>query len=175
MREYMLKSHREFLEYQGSVANIREFIASVLSENGDSSALNGNTENKTNNTPTLLSTLRFTYNCCIDALKRFRDAHMNIVHVYIIAQQRMIADGASERGSSGGGDLLRIGTSSESPKTGSQFVEQATGDTCINPSGTSPRGKKKSLAGAAGGKGTGGTDLMKFLRPIRDSVKAAEV
>ena len=50
MREYMLKPHREFLEYQGSVANIREFIASVLSESGDSSALNGNTENKTNNT-----------------------------------------------------------------------------------------------------------------------------
>ena len=99
---------------------------------------------------------------------------MNIVHVYIIAQQRMIADGASERSSSGGGDLLRIRTS-ESPKTGSQFVEQATGDSCISSSGTSPRGRRKSLAGAAGGKGTGGTDLMKFLRPIRDSVKAAEV
>ena len=95
---------------------------------------------------------------------------MNIVHVYIIAQQRMIADGATDAGSGRqGGDLWHTGRA-ESPKNGSQFVEQATGDSCISPSGS-----RKSLVGAAGGKGTGGTDLMKFLRPIRDSVKAAQV
>ena len=35
--------------------------------------------------------------------------------------------------------------------------------------------KKRKLHEAAGGKGTGGSDLMEFLKPIRDNTKAHNV
>lgn len=177
MRDYMIKPHRDFLEYQSKVANIREFVTSTLGANGynlegDKGQRGLEGRGGGSGDMTILSTLRDNYNACIDSLKRFRDAHMNIVHVYIIAQQKMITDSnpADDDKSRGGGDLWRTGAEPDSPRTGSQFVQEATGDRSIGKSGSN-----KSLAGAAGGKGTGGTDLMKFLRPIRDSVKAAQV
>jgi hypothetical protein len=48
-------------------------------------------------------------------------------------------------------------------------MEAATGDPLIK------SGSDNSIAGAAGGKGTGGTDLMKFLKPIRDSVAKTHI
>ena len=209
MRDYMLKPHREFLEQQSKVACIRGFVKGMLREHGmdledhaapvDSRARAessgrggahlkpGEVEERGEFKGSILDALKHHFNCCIANLQQFRDAHMKIVHVYIIAQQKMLTDGpapASAGADSTGsgpsgvqmspprGDILRTGIT-ESPVMASgarKFVEAATGDPLI-----AKTGSDTSLAGAAGGKGTGGTDLMKFLRPIRDSVAKTHI
>lgn len=204
MRDYMLKPHREFLEQQTKVACIRSFVVGMLKEHGmdldippppaDPRGRTGSDDiTETRDTMdgqefrgSILDALKHHFNACIFSLQQFRDAHMKIVHVYIIAQQKMLTDGAPPQAAEGGGgplpsatqmspprgDILRTGVT-ESPVASSgarKFVEQATGDPHI-----AKAGSDTSLAGAAGGKGTGGTDLMKFLRPIRDSVARTHI
>jgi len=73
--------------------------------------------------------LRDAYDACIEQLQSFRTAHISLVADYILAQQKVGANG--------------------------------------RPVSRAP--SSDNLEGSAGGKGTGGTDLMKFLKPIRDN------
>ena len=105
MRDYMIKSHKEFLEYIETIACIRPF---VLENIGDNARL----------PKSLKDELRSAYDNCVSNLQSFRTGHISLVAEYILAQQK--------------------------------------------------RGDGQKLEGSAGGKGTGGTDLMNFLKPIRD-------
>lgn len=85
----------------------------------------------------------YTYICvclcasrCLASLSKLRSGHMSLVHDYIIAQQKLGTSPASSASSSGSGG-----------SSGSD-------------------GKSSSIEKNAGGKGTGGTDLMHFLKVI---------
>ncbi len=188
MRDYMLKPHREFLEQQTKVACIRSFVTGMLAEHGmDLDGTCSSSSGDAGFKGSILDALKVHFNACIASLQQFRDAHMKIVHVYIIAQQKMLDDSGANSTSSNGsggsstapsgsmspprGDILRTGVTDTPVSSGARkFMEAATGDPLIAKSGSGD-----SLAGAAGGKGTGGTDLMKFLRPIRDSVAKTHI
>jgi len=117
MRDYMLRHHREFLEYLERIANFRQFVQTQVADLTPEAVKNLSEEEKE-----LLEQLRDAYDDTVKALQQFRSGHINLVAEYIIAQQRH-----------------------GMPKGG-------------------------SLEGSAGGRGTGGTELMSFLKPIRDDV-----
>lgn len=83
--------------------------------------------------------LRQAYDACLSALAEFRTKHLGIVTLYILSQQRTAADGSAPP--------------PPRPEGGGSEAAAAAG-----------RGLEK----AAGGKGTGGQDLLTFLRPLRD-------
>eukprot|EP01039_Chlorochromonas_danica_P000237 gene237-255_t len=120
MRDYMLRPHREFLVYLETTKGIRPFVLEQLAwlDNLPDGVLEPQLQHR----KSVLLQLREAYDGCVDWLKKFRDAHMAIVHEYVVIQQR----------------------------------EQ--------------KGGKGSLENSAGGKGTGGTEVMGFLRPIRNDV-----
>ena len=105
MRDYMIKSHKEFLEYIETIACIRPFVLENIKDDAKLQKV-------------LKDELRIEYDNCVSNLQSFRTGHISLVAEYILAQQK--------------------------------------------------RGDSKNLEGSAGGKGTGGTDLMNFLKPIRD-------
>jgi indoleamine 2,3-dioxygenase len=142
MREYMPKSHREFLGYVKQVACIRQFIIDGMKHNGIEigkdptllTALNGEIPTLENfavppaaaplsANKLIWISLRDSYDRCIEYLKTFRNTHITLVTEYIMSQQKKLL----------------------------------------------PDRKKSGIERSAGGKGTGGTDLMSFLKPIRDN------
>lgn len=120
MRDYMLKSHREFLIYMEREACIRAFVLQQLERR---TALESQSESLRTSLDTytlgVLTKLQQSYDECVYHLQQFRTGHISIVAEYILAQQK-------------------------------------------------DHSGKKGLEDAAGGKGTGGTELMKFLKPLRD-------
>ncbi len=148
MRNYMVRPHREFLIHCEKIACIREFVVNLLQEESitiDEEDNPQDTEEKDN----LWIKLRDAYNDCLLAMRRFRSAHMKLVADYIIAQQRSIKKDDNTK---------------DSDSTAETETETKT---------TSQSGGVKKLEGkleqTAGGKGTGGTELMAFLKPIRDN------
>ena len=83
----------------------------------------------------------------MDALATFRTAHIGIVARYIIAQQRAAARG-------GGGAATGAAMDAAAKKM------------------TAAIQAKGGLGAHAGGKGTGGTGIMTFLKPTRDETEA---
>lgn len=112
MRQYMMKPHREFLEYIESEQCIREFVVRLKSSEASQTNLG--------------KEFIGVYDRCLEELSNFRVTHMKLVKDYIIAVQA--------RG--------------------------------LN---------KDSVANAAGGKGTGGTDLISFLKPIQTNCLDAKL
>ena len=92
--------------------------------------------------------LKAAFNAVVDALATFRTAHIGIVARYIIAQQRAAARG----GAASGAEMDKAAQAMQSAIQG--------------------KGKEKGLGGHAGGKGTGGTGIMTFLKPTRDETEA---
>ncbi|KAI8646306.1 Indoleamine 2,3-dioxygenase [Parasitella parasitica] len=76
MRKYMPRPHREFLEDLEEAANIRPYILQ-LEEN-----------DKNGNISAQESDIVNAYNECLDQLKLFRDKHVQIVTLYIVNQAR---------------------------------------------------------------------------------------
>ncbi len=167
MRDYMLKPHREFLKYCESVACLRDYVLgamegqTIVSDGlvgaattaGNDAANQNSNSNSNSDEEKLFNSLRDTYNSCVLGLKRFRNGHLKLVADYIIAQHKTAgATGASSK-----------------PSTDSSGTGPAAGDA---PGGEDESGVaknvKKTFENSAGGKGTGGTDLMTFLKPIRD-------
>ena len=87
------------------------------------------------------------YNFCIQELTNFRSEHINVVASYIISQAAKVRKLAANE------------------KHGEHDADSNGGST----------NKKRKLHEAAGGKGTGGSDLMNFLKPIRDNTKTHHV
>lgn len=116
MRKYMPRSHREFLEYFSTIANVQQHTMS--SEASPS--------------------FRKAFYQAVDALTAFRDTHIKIVARYIVAPSRAPGQSTMTR-------TLNIASASSSRSC-----------------------QPKDL------KGTGGTDLMIFLKQTRDETKAAK-
>jgi len=126
MRDYMLKSHREYLIHLKEIANLREFVLEQV--DSITELERKGTGNLSKEEATLygdISSLQQQYDECVANLTAFRTSHISIVAEYVMAQQKL-----------------------------------------------DPNQKVNALKGgieqSAGGKGTGGTDLMTFLKPIRD-------
>lgn len=194
MRQYMNRIHREFLEYIQTVACLRQFVDSHVQpeSEAESTAATGGSraeqgmphdEEREDNLFSPISPfpikprvtrhrretaldeetrnlLRDTYNDCIVNLQRFRSSHINIVAEYIIAQQRL-------------GSTSALDLNNPTVKNTQESVSKDSDRTDDNPNdvATKSNSVNKGLSNSAGGKGTGGTELMSFLKPIRDNVR----
>ena len=148
MRDYMLKPHREILQYCEKTACLREYVLSSLANhNVDADGVVSSSQGADGMDTTLLK-LRDSYNNCVLNIKRFRNGHMKLVSDYIIAQHR------SQQ-------VTSENTSSAASSSSHSVGEHGDGESGVAK-------VKKSFENSAGGKGTGGTDLMTFLKPIRD-------
>jgi indoleamine 2,3-dioxygenase len=135
MRAYMPRHHRNFLRHLGAAPRpLRAAVARM----GDAA-------------------LTEAYNAALDALRRFRDAHLCIVALYIV--------GPSHRGAQ---------TSATSPTPRAQ-VTAATADNVAADeiwvsieTGTGEVAPPPRLL-----RGTGGTNLIRFLKGVRDRTSEA--
>lgn len=142
MRDYMLKPHREFLKYCEDVSCLRQYVVDTMSALNIDLEGTEVTQDSEHLAPFL--GLRESFNSCILGIKRFRNGHMKLVSDYIIKQHK---------GGAVAGD--------EKLEDNKVVHDESSGVA---------KGIKKSFENSAGGKGTGGTDLMTFLKPIRDNV-----
>jgi indoleamine 2,3-dioxygenase len=78
MRKYMPRPHREFLEDLEEAANIRPFILQLQQQNEVQEGGLSEPERR----------VIEVYNNCIHQLKLFRDKHVQIVSLYIVSQAR---------------------------------------------------------------------------------------
>ena len=153
MREYMPSEHRNFIlhvqQNQASDSN-KESNTESNKESNTESNKEFNTESNNGitrvlemlqskdvvdhkNLEQIKNQLIDKYNDCVKSLTSFRNVHMEMVKVYIIAEQRKAA----------------------------MATAKANGE--------------KSLGDAAGGKGTGGTGIMSFLKPMRNRTRECGV
>lgn len=105
MQQYMPRHHRAFLQYLGTVEKpVRAFVAKnqdLTTKAGSSSYpkifpsfvsamddLERSEENRPEEAEPIEQPLTRAYNDAVDALKRFRDAHIRIATLYIVSQSR---------------------------------------------------------------------------------------
>ncbi|KAG5178571.1 indole 2,3-dioxygenase [Tribonema minus] len=94
------------------------------------------------------------YDAAVAAVEAFRTAHIGIVTAYILQQAR------------GGGS----GAASPAPP---EATKSSGGGGGVHADASPEREGMYTRDKASGGKGTGGTDLLEFLRPLRDDARAA--
>eukprot|EP00600_Ochromonadales_sp_CCMP1393_P011398 CAMPEP_0175007498 /NCGR_PEP_ID=MMETSP0005-20121125/6443_1 /TAXON_ID=420556 /ORGANISM="Ochromonas sp., Strain CCMP1393" /LENGTH=1042 /DNA_ID=CAMNT_0016262943 /DNA_START=38 /DNA_END=3166 /DNA_ORIENTATION=+ len=107
------------------------------------------------------------YDSCVANLRDFRTSHMNLVAEYIMAQQQK----RTPRPTGSNTTSTTTSTSSSSSSSATVATNTSSESSINNVNASKP--KKQALENSAGGKGTGGTDLMNFLKPIRDDCKAS--
>jgi len=133
MRAYMPGSHREYLYALAEGPSIRNFVQALADASNPSQQD--------------LACVA-AYDSCIEALKVFRDKHLQVVAVYIIIQ------GKKREGGTGG------------------TASGAMTDVATGISGPSPAlVEKKSLLT----KGTGGTNILPFLRQVRQETEGSRM
>lgn len=140
MRKYMPGPHARFLKDVSSVANIRAFVDA----HGQ-----GRADNE----------LRVSYDACLAMLSKLRDIHIAIVTRYIVTPSRAERARSRSRSPEVVRKRVNLATASREPQTPSHRKRGPQGialDTSSPPEG------KKDL------KGTGGTQLMSFLKQARD-------
>jgi indoleamine 2,3-dioxygenase len=123
MRAYMPRHHRNFLRHLGAAPRpLRAAVARM----GDTA-------------------LTEAYNAAVDALRRFRDAHLRIVALYIVGPSHRCA-----------------------PTYAAPFrAEGAAAEACAGQSSVAVgTGTGEAVPGLL--RGTGGTDLVRFLKGVRD-------
>lgn len=140
MRKYMPGPHARFLNDVASAANIREFVESAGPQH---------------------KALRVAYDACLSMLRALRDKHIAIVTRYIVLPSRQVRARSRSRSPEVVRQRVNLATASrqaqQPPKTASRGPPGIALDT------SSPgRDGKKDL------KGTGGTQLMAFLKQARD-------
>ena len=135
MRAYMPRHHRNFLRHLSAAPRpLRAAVACI----GDAA-------------------LTEAYNAAVDALRRFRDAHLRIVALYIIGPSRRGAHGSATSASAGKVAAAEVcaGQKSIGTGAGTGSVEVAVTE------------EMRLL------RGTGGTGLVKFLKGVRDRTSEA--
>ena len=135
MRAYMPRHHRNFLRHLGAAPRpLRAAVARM----GDAA-------------------LTEAYNAALDALRRFRDAHLCIVALYIVSPSHRGAH-ASAAFSTPRSQV----TSAAADKVGA--AEVCMGEQSI----TTGAGAEEVAPPPRLLRGTGGTDLIRFLKGVRD-------
>ena len=133
MRAYMPRHHRNFLRHLGAAPRpLRTAVACI----GDVA-------------------LTEAYNTAVDALRRFRDAHLRIVALYIIGPSRRGAHVSATIASADKVAAAEVCTGQKNIGTGTGSGEVAAME--------EPRLLR----------GTGGTGLVKFLKGVRDRTSEA--
>jgi indoleamine 2,3-dioxygenase len=138
MRAYMPRHHRNFLRHLGAAPRpLRTAVAWI----GDAA-------------------LTEAYNAAVDALRRFRDAHLCIVALYIV--------GPSHRG-------VHTSVTSPTQVTTAAADNVVAAEVCVGPKsiGTGTGTGEVVAAVPRLLRGTGGTDLIKFLKGVRDRTSEA--
>lgn len=98
------------------------------------------------------------YNQCIDNLKQFRDKHIQIVTRYIIIQSQKSKECGQDKASGSGYHGMGV-AANKVMGIDSDSVKKVDG-------------KPNSSEPAAGSRGTGGTEIMPFLKQSRDETKS---
>ncbi|KAG0198806.1 hypothetical protein BGX28_007793, partial [Mortierella sp. GBA30] len=158
MRFYMPGPHRKFLTHLTEVANVREYVLDRVNNNKDGSDVE-------------VTKLITVFDECVHQIKVFRDVHIQMVTLYIVMQ-------ANRGPSISHGGFVPQAHAQKSPETnGTVEKVRANGDSTKGPSkGSSILYPQKVIFGTPYGlakkqeegndvvRGTGGTDLIPFLR-----------
>ncbi|CAO3668770.1 unnamed protein product [Rhizopus stolonifer] len=166
MRKYMPRPHREFLEDLEIAANIRPFILQ-LEEEQETSGISTEAEAVIN-----------SYNNCIHQLKLFRDKHVQIVTLYIVNQ--------AHKGPNiphGGFTIQKTDKKTQVhndlyPQTQLETAPGIRKDSKVNKvAHMFPQlGLARKLDGDAKVvRGTGGTNVMPFLKQSRDETNEMKI
>ncbi|ORX89010.1 Indoleamine 2,3-dioxygenase [Basidiobolus meristosporus CBS 931.73] len=149
MRQYMPGKHRRFLEALENAPSIRQYVQD-MSVNG----VGNPHEIDDFEQEELLE----AFDGCLEQLKLFRNAHIQMVTRYIVIP--------AKKGQSGMTTPLNVGGAADAPKT--------TISTNLNkPSNT--HGIARTVNKEDVVRGTGGTDLIPFLKTARDETTECKV
>jgi indoleamine 2,3-dioxygenase len=143
MRAYMPRHHRNFLRHLGAAPRpLRAAVACM----GDAA-------------------LTEAYNAAVDALRRFRDAHLCIVALYIVSPSHR------------GGHTTATSPTPRAQVTTAAADKVAVSEVCVGQKsiGRTGTGTEEVVAAVVPRllRGTGGTDLIRFLKGVRDRTSEA--
>ncbi|KAF6755292.1 tryptophan 2,3-dioxygenase [Ephemerocybe angulata] len=179
MQEYMPRHHRAFLNH---LANSPRPLRDYVLANSTSSTSTASTTSDSAGAELLQA-----YNAAVQALKVFRDKHMIIVALYIVGPARRAA-AAKAATSAFVPPATPSATSSATPSTATPPASTPSGAPSTGATetqGKETHGKEmrvetrreaRSEAEEEGKevlKGTGGTDLVRFLKSVRDQTRGA--
>lgn len=140
MQAYMPRHHRAFLTHlSANPRPLRDLVISAAASSSQSVATSPSSP------PSPSLDILAAYNAAVASLRRFRDAHMTIVALYILGPARR----AKQAGEVG------LGATGNGAGAHPEFHAAAEKD------------------GDAPEKGTGGTDLVMFLKGVRDRTAGA--
>lgn len=142
MRKYMPGPHARFLNDVASAANIREFVESA-----------GPREKE----------LRVAYDACLSMLRALRDKHIAIVTRYIVTPSREVRARSRSRSPEVVRQRVNLATASRQ-----QQQQQPAKTASRGPQGIALDTSSRDEHGKKDLKGTGGTQLMSFLKQARD-------
>ncbi|KAA0146971.1 hypothetical protein FNF29_07708 [Cafeteria roenbergensis] len=120
----------------------------------------------------------------VSALDGFRAGHMGIVSEYILEPQSRLRKAAAEAeaatvaapaapaAAGGGGAAAASSADAVAASPGAAPPAEAGTTTISTPARAKRAGAGSSLSNTSGGKGTGGTDIVTFLMPLREATRA---
>ncbi|KAF9196951.1 hypothetical protein BGZ50_004538 [Haplosporangium sp. Z 11] len=168
MRFYMPGPHRNFLTHLTEVANIRKFVTDKAALKADG---HGSSE---------IDQLITVFDECVHQIKVFRDVHIQMVTLYIVMQANR-GPSISHGGFAPLPHAQRTGVNSVMKPVAKdeQPVPSSKGSSILYPQKVifgAPHGlAKKQEAGNDVVRGTGGTDLIPFLRQSRDETNESKI
>jgi hypothetical protein len=179
MREYMPPAHRRFIAAMEARPSVRDAVAAVSSRCGACrvsraaiastahcsscccSFLGGGGGGGAGSVGTRLSE---AFSRCVDALAAFRAVHISVVKDYILKQVDSGAGGAAAGTAAGAAAAAGASAGAGAGAGGGGGGGDSGGG----------GGDGAGVRDTAGGLGTGGTELLSFLEPLRTETKAAK-
>ncbi|KAG0213946.1 hypothetical protein BGX28_003124 [Mortierella sp. GBA30] len=146
LKAFMPGSHRAFLDHLAKVVNLRPYVLSKSTVS--------------NSSETTVKEMVATYDACVHQIKLFRDTHIQIVTRYILTQ--------AKRGPPEGWEDYRVKTETADDATAAATM--ATNGKGIGAVSDSIREPEEPPI-----QGTGGSDLMPFLKTNRDETNATKL